>query len=55
MADIPICGALPIAWLAGFIKGATRHYFSQNIKSYGLLDFREEDLFMFFILKVYGG
>ena len=49
----PICA--PGAWLAGFIKGATRHCYTQNIKELGyMVSETEEDFFMFFPLSVYG-
>ena len=43
------------AWLAEFIKGTTRHCYTQNIKDLGyVVSETEEDFFMFFPLSVYG-
>ena len=43
------------AWLAGFIKGTTIHcYIYTKYKSPGLCDFREENLYGFPIVSLWG-
>ena len=43
----------PVAWLAGFIKGTTKHCYTQNIKDMGLM-VSEKKSFLWFPIQSIG-
>ena len=57
MADIHHPGARPFwtpeTWLAGFVKGTTRHCYTQNIKALGF-GVSERKIFLFPIVSLCG-
>ena len=57
MVDNDAPGAWPIwttgAWLAGFIKGITKHCCTQNIKALGLMVSEKEIFYVFPIVSLW--